>query len=62
MGPVMNILLAFVLTWVVLLQGAEVPAYLDSAPVIGAVGGGLAGRTRGHQARRPHRSAWPAGR
>ncbi len=40
MGPVMNILLAFVLTWVVLLRGAEIPAYLDRAPVIGAVAAG----------------------
>src|SRR5512135_1831204 len=37
MGPVMNILLAFVLTWVVLLRGAEIPAYLDRAPIVGAV-------------------------
>jgi regulator of sigma E protease len=37
MGPVMNILLAFVLTWVVLLRGAEIPAYLDRPPVVGAV-------------------------
>jgi regulator of sigma E protease len=37
MGPVMNILLAFVLTWVVLLRGAEIPAYIDRAPVVGAV-------------------------
>ncbi len=40
MGPVMNILLAFVLTWVVLLRGAEIPAYLDRAPVVGAVAQG----------------------
>jgi regulator of sigma E protease len=37
MGPLMNIALAFVLTWVVLLRGAEVPAYLDRPPVVGAV-------------------------
>ena len=40
MGPVMNILLAFVLTWVVLLRGAEVPAYIDRAPVVGGVAAG----------------------
>jgi regulator of sigma E protease len=40
MGPLMNILLAFVLTWVVLLRGAEIPAYLDRAPVVGAVAAG----------------------
>jgi len=37
MGPLMNILLAFALTWVVLLRGAEIPAYLDRAPVVGSV-------------------------
>jgi len=37
MGPVMNIVLAVVVLAVVLAQGAEVPAYEDQAPVIGAV-------------------------
>src|SRR5206468_3602389 len=37
MGPAMNIGLAFVLTAVVLYQGAEVPAYDDALPVVGAV-------------------------
>ena len=37
MGPAMNILLAFVVTAIVLAQGAEVPAYYDDPPVIGAV-------------------------
>jgi regulator of sigma E protease len=37
MGPVMNIGLAFVLTAIVLYQGAEVPAYEDQPPVVGAV-------------------------
>lgn len=40
MGPVMNILLAIVLMWVVLMQGARVPAFLDRAPVVGAVAAG----------------------
>ena len=40
MGPVMNIVLAIVLLWVVLMQGARVPACLDRAPVVGAVGAG----------------------
>ncbi len=40
MGPAMNIVLAFVLTWGVLLQGAEVPAYLDRAPLVGVVQSG----------------------
>ena len=37
MGPVMNIVLAVVVLAVVLAQGAEVPAFEDQAPVIGAV-------------------------
>ncbi len=37
MGPVMNILLAVVVMAVVLAQGAEVKAYLDEPPVVGAV-------------------------
>ena len=40
MGPVMNILLAVVLMWVVLLQGASLPAFLDRLPVVGVVGAG----------------------
>lgn len=47
MGPAMNVLLAFVLTWVVLLRGAEVPAYLDQAPVVGAVTAGSAAERGG---------------
>src|SRR6185436_16498632 len=35
MGPVMNILLAFVVTAIVLSQGVEVPAYEDQPPVVG---------------------------
>jgi len=37
MGPVMNVLLAVVLMTVVLMQGADVPAYEDKPPVVGAV-------------------------
>ncbi len=37
MGPVMNIALAIVLTAVVLTFGAEVPAFEDQTPVVGAV-------------------------
>jgi len=40
MGPVMNILLAIVLMWIVLMQGARVPVFLDRAPVVGAVAAG----------------------
>jgi regulator of sigma E protease len=37
MGPVMNIILALVLTAGILYQGAEIPAYADQPPVVGAV-------------------------
>jgi regulator of sigma E protease len=37
MGPVMNLLLAFVLTAVVLYQGVEMPAFQDQPVVVGAV-------------------------
>src|SRR5262249_11001705 len=37
MGPAMNLLLAFALTAVVLYQGVEMPAFLDRAPIVGAV-------------------------
>jgi regulator of sigma E protease len=37
MGPAMNIALAVVVMALVLMQGAEVPAYQDQPPVVGAV-------------------------
>jgi regulator of sigma E protease len=37
MGPAMNLLLAIVVMWIVLMQGAEIPAYEDQPPVVGAV-------------------------
>jgi regulator of sigma E protease len=37
MGPVMNIALAIVVMALVLMQGAEVPAYEDQPPVVGVV-------------------------
>ncbi len=37
MGPVMNILLAFALSALVLFQGADVPIYEDQAPLVGTV-------------------------
>ena len=37
MGPVMNLLLAVLLTAVVLFNGQEVPVFLDQPPVVGAV-------------------------
>jgi regulator of sigma E protease len=40
MGPVMNLLLAVVLTAVVLYQGLDVAAYEDQPPVVGAVAAG----------------------
>jgi regulator of sigma E protease len=36
-GPVMNVLLAVALMWVVLAQGAQMPVFLDAPVVIGAV-------------------------
>ena len=36
-GPAMNIILAVVVMAVVLAQGAEVPAYVDSPPIVGMV-------------------------
>src|ERR1700674_5042299 len=40
MGPVMNLLLAFVLTAVVQYRGAEVPVYEEQPPVVGVVTAG----------------------
>jgi regulator of sigma E protease len=40
MGPVMNIVLAIVLMWVVFMQAAMVPAFLDRSPVVGVVTAG----------------------
>jgi regulator of sigma E protease len=40
MGPTMNLLLAFVLTAVVLYQGAEISTYEDQPPVVGVVTAG----------------------
>src|SRR5258705_8791856 len=39
-GPTMNLLLAVLVLAVVLYQGAEVPAYEDQPPVVGAVAAG----------------------
>jgi regulator of sigma E protease len=36
-GPAMNILLAIVVLWGVLVQGTDIPAYRDMAPVVGAI-------------------------
>src|SRR5215216_6652247 len=36
-GPVMNILLTLIVLVFVLLQGADVPAYLDQPPTIGGI-------------------------
>jgi regulator of sigma E protease len=40
MGPVMNLLLAVIVSAVVLYKGAEVPIYEDQPPVIGAIAAG----------------------
>ncbi len=37
MGPVMNVVLAVLVMWLVLYQGAEVPAYEEQPPVVGRV-------------------------
>ena len=55
MGPVMNLLLAFVLTAVVLYQGAEKAAYEDQPPVVGVGHAGFGGGEGRHPAGRPHR-------
>ncbi len=36
-GPAMNVLLAILVLWAVLLRGADVPAFRDMAPVVGAM-------------------------
>jgi regulator of sigma E protease len=48
-GPIMNILLAWVVLAGVLSQGADVPLYVDSAPVIGRVVEGSPAATAGLQ-------------
>jgi regulator of sigma E protease len=50
MGPVMNILLAFVVTAVVLFHGAEVPVYQDQPPVVGVVTSGSPAEKAGLEA------------
>ena len=49
MGPVMNILLAVVVLAIVLAQGAEVPAYEDKSPLVGAVENGSVAERAGLQ-------------
>jgi regulator of sigma E protease len=49
MGPVMNLLLAVVVMAIVLAQGAEVPAYQDEPPVIGATSPGSPAEQAGIQ-------------
>ena len=51
MGPVMNVLLAVVLMWVVLIQGAEVPTFQDQPVVLGGVIAGSPAQKAGLQAR-----------
>jgi regulator of sigma E protease len=46
-GPVMNLLLAFLVLAAVLMRGADVPLYQSSAPVIGAVAAGSAAERAG---------------
>jgi regulator of sigma E protease len=49
MGPVMNLLLALIVTAVVLYKGAEVPIYEDQPPVIGAIAAGSPAEKAGIQ-------------
>jgi regulator of sigma E protease len=49
MGPVMNLLLALIVTAVVLYKGAEVPIYEDQPPVIGAMAAGSPAEKAGIQ-------------
>ncbi|MGE5360115.1 MAG: RIP metalloprotease RseP [Bacteroidales bacterium] len=49
MGPVMNLVLALVLTTVVLVNGAEVPAYENQPPVVAAVSAGSSAEKAGIQ-------------
>ncbi len=49
MGPVMNIVLAVVVLAIVLAQGAEVPAYEDKSPLVGAVEKGSVAERAGMQ-------------
>lgn len=49
-GPVMNLLLAWIVLAVVLSQGADVPAYEQSAPVLGRVAAGSPAEAAGLRA------------
>ena len=48
-GPAMNIALAILVLWGVLLQGADIPAYRDMAPVVGALEADAPARKAGVQ-------------
>jgi regulator of sigma E protease len=48
-GPAMNIALAILVLWGVLLQGADIPAYRDMAPVVGAIEADAPARKAGVQ-------------
>ena len=48
-GPLMNLVLAVVVTALVLMQGVQVAAYLDDPPVVGAVEAGSAAERGGIQ-------------
>ena len=52
MGPLMNLILAVVVTAGVLMNGAEIPAFQSKPPVVGQVMAGFAGRESRHSARR----------
>ena len=48
-GPAMNILLAILVLWGLLLQGADIPAYRDMPPVVGAMAADAPARKAGVQ-------------
>ena len=54
MGPVMNLILAVVVTAGVLMNGAEIPAFQSKPPVVGQVDARLAGREGRHSRGRSH--------
>ena len=53
-GPAMNIGLAVWSSWVVLLQGADIPAYRDMPPVVGSLEADAPAEQGRAGARRPH--------
>ena len=55
MGPLMNLILAVVVTAGVLMNGAEIPAFQSKPPVVGQIMPGSPAERAGMQTRRSHR-------